>query len=380
MVFLQGHGVPASISLRIWRQYGAGAMGLLRNEPHRLAWDVRGIGFATADQIAAKIGITQDHPTRLQAGLLHSLSQAGEEGHVCLPRAELLSKASHILRVDTELLEPSLQVLLDSSRLIAEPDEPGHPIYLAGLHMLETSAARDLAALARKPGLLTPARAAKAVAWVSDQLKVSPSPAQAQALTQVLASGLAVLTGGPGTGKTTLVRAVLAIAQRMGHQVLLAAPTGRAAKRMQEMTDLEASTIHRLLEYSPKEGKFQRHASRPLEADLLVVDESSMIDTWLAAHLFQALGPRTRLLLVGDANQLPSVGPGLVLKQVMQSGAGVVAELTEIFRQDQAGLIVTNAHRVLQGQMPLLPQAGEGDFFFIEEPDPARVPDLVRRL
>ncbi len=381
LVFLQGHGVPASTSLRIWRQYGAATLGILRNDPHRLAADVRGIGFATADAIAAKLGLAHDHPGRLQAGLLYTLSQASEEGHTFLPYEDLMESAARNLRVERGLLGPALAELLQGGRLVQEPQEQERPVYLTGLHVLETRAAQALAGLSRRPGLLSQERAAKAVEWASSQGGLRPSPAQARALSQVLSAGLAVLTGGPGTGKTTLVRAIIAIAQRMGLEVLLAAPTGRAAKRLQETTGLPGATIHRLLEFSPKDGRFQRNAQRPLEADLLVVDESSMLDTWLCAHLVEALGPETRLLLVGDANQLPSVGPGLVLKQVMESGAAAVAELTEIFRQQEAGLIVANAHRVLHGQMPLLPQPGqEADFYFLEEPDPGRAAELVRRL
>jgi len=381
MVFLQGHGVPASTALRIWRQYGAGTLGVLQTEPHRLAQDVRGIGFATADRIAQSIGLAADHPTRLQAGLLYSLSQASEEGHVYLPYEELMEAAARQLRVERGLLGPAFARLHNDRRLVLESDRPDQPVYLTGFQVLEERAAQALASLSRRPGLLPSHRAEKALAWVSQALGFAPSPSQRAALVGLLTTGLGVLTGGPGTGKTTLVKALVTIVQRMGMHVLLAAPTGRAAKRLAEVSGLEAMTLHRLLEYSPKENRFQRGPENPLAADLVLVDESSMLDLWLAAHLLEALGPETRLLLVGDADQLPSVGPGLVFRQVMDSGAARVARLTEIHRQAQGGLLVANAHRILLGEMPLLPPPGQmADFFFLEETDPAKAAELVRDL
>ena len=381
MVFLQGHGVPASTALRIFRRYGAGTLGVLKNDPHRLAADIQGMGFATADQIAARLGIARDHPSRLMAGLMYTLGQALEEGHVFLPYDELFDQAAKILRVERGLLGPAFARLHLEQKIVLEEFDGQKAVYLAAMAVLEGRAAAGIARLCRRPGLLPEKRAAKAAAWVSRNLAVKPSPGQAEALKKLLTAGVSVLTGGPGTGKTTLVRALITIAQRMDKVVALAAPTGRAAKRLCEATGQEAFTLHRLLEYSPKENRFGRNAARPLEADLLVVDESSMIDIWLMAYLVEALGPDTRLVLVGDANQLPSVGPGLVLRQLIDSRSIQVAELKEIFRQDQAGLIVQNAHRILAGRMPRLPEKGEEvDFYFLSEPDPARAAEQVRQL
>lgn len=381
MVFLQGHGVPASTSLRIWRRYGGAALSVVREEPHRLASEMHGIGFATADAIAAKIGIARDDPGRVAAGVLYALEQAREAGHCYLPFEELVAAAAQLLKVDRGLIEPAFARLHNEGRIREVADEPGRPVYLTGLFVLEERAARALARLAPAPGILPPERAAKAAQWVAGRLKVRPSPGQGAALQTMLTSGLSVLTGGPGTGKTTLVRALITIARRMGLSVALGAPTGRAAKRLGDSCGEPAQTLHRLLEYSPKENRFLRAADRPLIADLVVVDEVSMLDVWLCAHLAEAIAPGARLVLVGDADQLPSVGPGLVLRQIMESGVVQVAELTEIFRQDSAGLIVRNAHRVLHGRMPALPPPwDEPDFIFIEQPEPNAAAGAVVEL
>jgi exodeoxyribonuclease V alpha subunit len=379
MVFLQTHGVAASTALRIWRRYGSGALGVLNNNPHRLAADIHGIGFATADQIAAKLGIAADHPGRLQAGLLYVLNQARDQGHVYLPFEELMDRTAETLRVERALLGPAFARLhADQEIMQEELPSGGKAVYLAAMLILEETAAKHLARISKQPGLLPPERAAKAVAWVGGQLSVKPSQAQSQALQGLLTAGLGVLTGGPGTGKTTLVRALITIARRMDKSVALAAPTGRAAKRLAQASGMEASTLHRLLEFSPKENRFLRGVEKPLEADLVVVDESSMIDIWLGAHLASAIGPHTRLILVGDANQLPPVGAGLMFRQVIDSGAAQVARLEEIFRQeDQGGLIVANAHRILHGEMPRLPREGQGDFFFVEQNDPAKAAETI---
>lgn len=380
MVFLQGHGISAGLALKIHRRFGAGALGVVRENPHRLAAEVRGIGFATADRIAAQLGIARDDPGRLAAGLEYTLGQAADEGHVFLPYEELVASAAELLEVERALLGPAFLRLHNDRRLTVEGEGGQRAVYLTPLFILEGRAAEGLARVAARAGILSPQRAAKAVEWVTRRLELTPTPGQGRALEKLLTGGLTVLTGGPGTGKTTLVRALISIARRMGLAVALAAPTGRAAKRLAESTGLEAQTIHRLLEYNPKEGAFGRNAEKPLEAELLVVDECSMVDTWLMAHLAAALGPGARLVMVGDSHQLPSVGPGLVLQQAIDSGAAQVAELTEIFRQRTGGLIVENAHRILGGRLPRLPEPGAAaDFFLVEEPDPAKAADKVRR-
>jgi exodeoxyribonuclease V alpha subunit len=382
MVFLQGHGVPASTSLRIFRQYGAGALNVVRTEPHRLAADMRGIGFTTADQIAAKIGIAADHPTRLMAGLSYTLGKALEDGHVYLPYEELMETAANLLRVDRGLLGPAFARLHNDRRLTLDETQGDKAVYLTAMYILEQKAAKNLARLLSGPPILEPHRVDKALDWVSSRLAVRPSEGQAKALKKLLKCSVGVLTGGPGTGKTTMLRALIAIAQRMRMSLALGAPTGRAAKRLSEATGVEATTIHRLLEYRPKGNDFARNRQKPLEAELVVIDESSMIDVWLMAHLASAVADGARLILVGDADQLPSVGAGLVLRQVIDSGQVPVARLSEIFRQAQASLIIQNAHRILHGQMPQIPPSGDqqADFYFIEEREPDKAADLVRRL
>ncbi len=371
MVFLQNHGLAVSTSLRIWRHYGPDALQILKTEPHRLAQDMRGIGFMTADRIARQIGLPFDHPSRLQAGLLHVLFTAQEEGHTCLPKAVLLEQASHLL----DMPENTLQPVLAGLDVAFEPEHPLHLTYLTPLRIQENSIARNLLVLQRRPGLLAHERIDKAIDWAEQTLGFSLSPSQHKALQSLLGAGLGVLSGGPGTGKTTLVRAIITIAQRMGIMVALAAPTGRAAKRLGESCQHEASTLHRLLEY--KDGRFMRGRDNPLTYGLVVVDETSMLDTWMAANLLNAIGPATRLLLVGDVAQLPSVGPGLVLQQIIESQVAVVAYLQEIFRQQEASLIVANAHRVLHGLMPQTSNEKNGDFFFFPQTDPQKAASLI---
>lgn len=385
MVFLQGHGVAAHHAVKIYKQYGDEALRVVSETPYRLASEVWGIGFQTADAIASRMGLPPDSPARLAAGLLHALSRAADNGHLFLPRQELLVAAVELLGAEEALLPPALDQLAGEERVVVEAPLEGASgdsvVYLLPFFLAERTTAlrvRRLLAFPIPPAAVDLERAFR---WFEERFGVTLAPAQREAIRGAVLGKVLVLTGGPGTGKTTLVRALVEIFGRKGERVLLGAPTGRAAKRLEETTGQEAATLHRLLEWSPQAARFERNEERPLPADLLVVDEASMIDMLLAHHLLKAVPEQARLVLVGDADQLPSVGPGNVLAELLRSGVVPSVRLTRIFRQDGAGLIVSNAHRVLAGEQPLEPVEGQpSDFFFVEREDPDDTLETLRRL
>ena len=383
MVFLQSHGVGTGFAAKIFRQYGSRSVAVVRENPYRLATDIAGVGFVMADRIAGNIGIPATAPMRVEAGILFVLQQISEEGHTYHPRGLLVDRCREILKVEPEAIELALMAIQAERRVVIEPEAAealeaaaGDAVFLTTYHVCETTIARRLKALLEVPRGLRRLDADRAVAWVQAHLDLRLSETQAQALQAALDHKVMVITGGPGTGKTTVVNAVLKIFERASARVLLAAPTGRAAKRLNEATGREARTIHRLLEFSPQRGGFQRTDEEPLECDLLVVDEASMVDTVLMHHLIAAVPLAAACILVGDVNQLPSVGPGNVLGDIIDSGAVPVVRLTEIFRQASRSRIVVNAHRINQGLMPeAAPDTDDGpqDFYFIEQEDPERV-------
>jgi exodeoxyribonuclease V alpha subunit len=404
MVFLQGHGVAAHHAVKIYKTYGDEALRVVAESPYRLASEVWGIGFQTADAIASRLGLPPDAPARLAAGILHALSRAADEGHLYLPRAELLAAAKDLLGADEALLRPALAQLAAEEKVVIERaaaaltaagpglfgdgaaadgdgDGDDDAVYLLPFFLAERSAALRLRRLIAFPLPPVAIDVERACRWFEERFRVALAPGQHEAIRRAVLGKVLVLTGGPGTGKTTLVRALVEIFGKKGERVLLAAPTGRAAKRLAEATGQEASTLHRLLEWSPQGARFERNDERPLPVDLLVVDEASMIDMLLAHHLLKAVPEQARLVLVGDADQLPSVGPGNVLAELLQSGVVPSVRLSRIFRQDGAGLIVGNAHRVLAGEMPVDAADGQpSDFFAIEREDPEEALETLRRL
>jgi len=381
MLFLVGHGVGPLTAVRIWRTLGENAVEEIRRNPYCLADQVRGIGFKTADKIARELGVSPQSPERARAGLRYALAKTLEEGHVACPREELFSRAAQLLEIPRRNLEPALQAERAEGRLIEEQVGGETWVYLAHLWHAETGVARLLLQLASGRHPLTSLEVQKEIAAAERRARITLSGSQRDAVAKALTEKVLVITGGPGVGKTTIVKVILKAYLRNNRRAVLAAPTGRAAKRLSESCGFAAKTIHRLLEADPNRGGFHRNRRNPLIADLVVVDEASMIDLPLMYHLLQAIPPHAALLLVGDVDQLPSVGPGLVLAQVIQSGRIPTVRLTEIFRQAEASRIVVNAHRVNKGYMPYLrPPSEPADFYYVPAEEPHDVLRLILRL
>ena len=382
MIFLHAHGVGTARATRIFRTYGQDSLKVMAEDPYRLARDIRGIGFRTADAIALRLGLAREAPQRLAAGVSYALQKAMDEGHCGLPVEALVRSAAELLEVGPDLVRCAAALALREGREVVADALGGEPcLFLKGLHGAErTMAARLLDRAAGAPPW--PAIDLElARPWVEAKTGKALSTSQAEAVDLALSKKLCVLTGGPGVGKTSTLDAILRILTAKGVRVLLAAPTGRAAKRMAEQTGLEARTIHRLLEIDPRHGGFQRDEANPLDADLVVIDETSMVDVPLMHALLKAVPERTALILVGDVDQLPSVGPGQVLADVIASGRVPVARLTEIFRQAAESRIVTSAHRVNTGRLPEAPPRGEpSDFHIVEIDEPEAGLDTLVEL
>lgn len=381
MVFLHSHGVSTSRALRIYKTYGEAAIERVRANPYRLAQDIPGIGFTTADQIAQKIGIPRDSLLRAEAGLAHTLSEATGRGHCALPKSDLLGESTKLLAVSESLVAEALARLLAAGALTEEHIKGEQLVFLPALRQAELGVAAKIKSLAATPPAYPSIDFEKAVAWCHSKTGVALAPSQKEALAQALSKRIIIITGGPGVGKTTLLNSLLQILTAKKLTCRLCAPTGRAAKRLSEATGLEAQTIHRLLEFQPSAGGFMRHEENPLETDLLIVDESSMVDVRLMHALLRAHPPAGSLILVGDVDQLPSVGPGSVLGDLIQSGVVPVVRLTEVFRQAAASRIVTAAHAINQGFLPDLPAKEDpSDFYFIERNEPDRIVETLLEL
>ncbi len=417
MIFLQGHNISTGLAVRIYKQYGDDSLAVVQADPYRLAEEVYGIGFITADKIARELGIAEDAPERVAAGVAYTLSQAADDGSVYLPEAELSRRACELLGVAPERITEALAALAEAKRVHLEEIAPpmgddtlaeARPVYLIPFYYGEVGVSGRLRQLMDAPGDRMPAFQAfnwpVAFATLQAQSRITLTPQQMDAVQAALSSRVCVLTGGPGTGKTTTVRSIIRLAEAAGARTVLASPTGRAAKRLSEATDRPAQTIHRLLEFKPAEGMaFQRNEENPLDADLVIVDEASMLDLLLTNHLLKAILPGAHLLLVGDVDQLPSVGAGSVLHDVIaaveetnaschgerspraERGRGEaprarVVRLDTIFRQPEGSYIITNAHRINQGQLPAFDNRNATDFFLFKEEDADAAANLIVEL
>jgi exodeoxyribonuclease V alpha subunit len=379
MVFLYANGVGTSRAVRIYKTYGPDAIAIITENPYRLARDVRGIGFVTADLVAQKLGIEKTALIRARAGISYALGQAVDEGQCGLPRDELVLLARKLLDIPEDLVERALEAELDEHTVVGDTTDGHACVFLGWLHAAE----RQLADRIRQLTIGTPPwggiDAEKAIAWVEPRLCITLAPSQREAVRLATRSKALVITGGPGVGKTTILRAILGILAAKRVRMSLCAPTGRAAKRLSDVTGLEAKTIHRMLEVNPIDGQFRRGPGHPLECDLVVVDETSMVDVPLMHALVRAIPRAAAFIIVGDVDQLPSVGPGQVLTDVIESGVAPVVRLTEVFRQAAASRIIVNAHRVNRGEMPELDASPDAssDFYFVEADEPE---DGVRKL
>jgi exodeoxyribonuclease V alpha subunit len=384
MVFLHSNGVSTSRAVRIYKTYGESAIEKVQADPFCLAKDIHGIGFKTADQIAQKIGIPHDSIIRACAGLNHVLLEATGNGHCALPVELLRDEAGKLLLVDEKIVNAALEKTLANGDLVRETIADQELIFLPSLKRAEEGIAARIKALAASTPNYPPIDIDKAVAWCQGKTGKQLALSQQAALRQALSSRVLIITGGPGVGKTTLLNAILLILRAKKVRCLLCAPTGRAAKRLSDTAGVEAKTIHRLLEVNPGSGGFTRNEGRPLECDALVVDEASMVDVLLMNNLLRALPRNASLLLVGDVDQLPSVGPGMVLGSLIDSGVVPVVRLTEVFRQAAHSRIITRAHRINEGYMPEMPaQAAESDFHFIDRAEPEQIAatllDMVKK-
>lgn len=371
MLFLQSHEVSSTYAVKIYKTYQNEAVNVVREDPYRMTYDIWGIGFKTADKIGRSVGFDEHHPKRVKAGIIYVLNEALNDGHIYMPADELLKSCREILALEISEAGKVLDELKKSEKIIAD----GENIYLPAFFCAEKGIEGSIARLVSSPAdLKDPA---------IKSIRIDPgyfSDEQLEAIRSSIRNRILILTGGPGTGKTTTLKGIIDVHRQLRRRIMLAAPTGRAAKRMSEVIGMEARTIHRMLEYTPSEHRFKRDNESPLEADLLVIDEVSMIDTILMNSLLKAVSSKTTLILVGDVDQLPSVGAGNVLRDMIQSGKVPVVKLTRIFRQAEQSRIIVNAHRINKGEFPSLNNRQSSDFFFIEEQDPAKITSLIVEL
>ena len=383
MVFLQGLGISAAYASRVYKVLGAGAIEAIKQNPYCLAAEIKGIGFKKADAIAQNVGFPHDSPERVRAGLVFALGKLASDGHVAFPREQLIQKTSELLQVEFGLIEDALRHEEQNGAIVIERELEGEPVYVRALRDAEFQVAQLLLAIGRSESELRDVDAPAAVRWAEKRNGIDLDSTQREAIETVLTSKVTVITGGPGVGKTTIVNCIIPILRQKGMRVLVAAPTGRAAKRLAETTGHEAKTIHRMLQWNPATAAFSMNAENLLEADAIIVDETSMMDIALMRDLLLAVPLTAVLVLVGDVDQLPSVGPGNVLRDIIRSEAFPVKRLEQIFRQAERSPIVTNAHLINHGNMPDLKQDAAADregFYFIERNSPEEVLETIKEL
>ncbi len=375
MLFLQGHEVSSAYAAKIYRHYGKDSIRIVKENPYRLADDIFGIGFLTADKIAGKLGMPKDSGIRAEAGILYVLRKLTDEGHVYYPYEDLIIESIKILDIDSKIIANAIEKTRAEKKVVLEDNA----VYLAELHASETGVASCLRAILKTPKDLFQFNSDAALKQAQNELKFTLAEKQIEAVKEALNKKVLVITGGPGTGKTTIINSIIRIYRQSNRKALLAAPTGRAAKKMSEATDFEAKTIHRLLEFSPKNRGFKKNELDRLETDLIIIDEASMVDTILMCHLLRAVKPETTVVLVGDIDQLPSVGAGNVLKDIIDSGNIHTVRLDRIFRQSHDSLIIINAHRINNGEFPYIaPDKNKlHDFYFIELEEPEKVSGMI---
>lgn len=373
MIFLQKYGISPTFAQKIYKIYGDQALETIQENPFVLAREVKGIGFKTADSIAEKLGIPKDATQRIDAGIEYTLLELSEEGNTCYPMKDLCEKAQEMLTADVSF---RIDALIEEQRIVREQD----CIWIKGLWLCEQGIARELKRIQQGRCRLRDVEKERAVSWAEKQLGIQLAAQQKEAVKASLSEKFHIITGGPGTGKSTIIKAILAITEKLTRQIILAAPTGRAAKRMSEITKKEAFTIHSLLQYDFNQKGFRRNRENPLTCDLIVIDEASMIDTSLMYHLLKAIPNHARVRLIGDIHQLPSVGPGNVLKDLIASRKVPVTELSEIFRQAAGSRIITNAHRINRGEFPDLSIETKGDFFFLKAEEPQEALEKIVHL
>lgn len=386
MLFLRTHGVSPAYAQRIYKAYGEASILKVRENPYQLARDVFGIGFKLADGIAQKLGFALHSPQRIAAGIEHVLWELTGEGHTCYPKAELSPLTQTILEIDGSLIDREIETLITNDRLVeaalpqATTDHAIPHIWLKPYFAYEQGISRDLERLRSYPLAMRSIHIEKAVDWIQDKLHIRFASEQKLAVAQAFENKVLIITGGPGTGKSTITNAILTITQKLTDKILLAAPTGRAAKRLSQITRRKAFTIHALLEMDFASKGFKRNRDNPLDCDLLIIDEASMIDTPLLFHLLRATSNHTRVIFIGDIDQLPSVGAGAVLKDLIDSDVLCVTRLKEIFRQAKGSAIIINAHRINQGEFPHIHTDANSDFHFIEKETPEEIQATISEL